>query len=124
MRLKRRRKPFLLHPAVAVLARVLSGRRPAPAPAPDTDCGALRARLGLSQCDFARRYRLPLGSLRKWEQQQRRPDAAARAYLMLIDRDPLGVAAALARPPALDAGLAAMLARAPRRSRKAGGARR
>jgi putative transcriptional regulator len=53
---------------------------------------AIRARLRLSQAEFARRYALPLASLRKWEQGARSPDAATRAYLTLIARNPKIVA--------------------------------
>jgi putative transcriptional regulator len=53
---------------------------------------AIRARLKLSQPEFARRYALPLASLRKWEQGVRKPDAATRAYLTLIARNPKVVA--------------------------------
>src|SRR5260221_2799861 len=53
---------------------------------------AIRTRLRLSQTEFARRYALPLASLRKWEQGARKPDAATRAYLTLIARNPKIVA--------------------------------
>ena len=56
---------------------------------------AIRARLRLSQPEFARRYALPLASLRKWEQGARKPDAATRAYLTLIARNPRVVAETL-----------------------------
>ena len=56
----------------------------------------IRQRLKLSQPEFARRYALPLASLRKWEQGTRRPDAATRAYLTLIARNPRVVAETLA----------------------------
>jgi putative transcriptional regulator len=55
----------------------------------------LRERIGLSQEEFARRYRIPVGTLRDWEQRRKRPDAPARAYLEVIDRDPATVAALL-----------------------------
>jgi putative transcriptional regulator len=52
----------------------------------------LRDRLGLTQEEFAARYRIPVGTLRDWEQGRKRPDAPARAYLIVIDRDPEAVA--------------------------------
>ncbi len=52
---------------------------------------AIRERLKLSQPEFARRYALPLASLRKWEQGTRKPDAASRAYLTMIERNPKAV---------------------------------
>jgi hypothetical protein len=33
------------------------------------------------------RYQIPYTTLRDWEQGRRKPDAAARAYLRVIDRD-------------------------------------
>lgn len=57
---------------------------------------AIRQSLKLSQPEFARRYALPLASLRKWEQGARKPDAATRAYLTLIARNPRVVAETLA----------------------------
>lgn len=54
----------------------------------------LRERLGLTQEEFAARYRIPVGTLRDWEQRRKLPDAPARAYLTIIARDP-GVVAEL-----------------------------
>ena len=62
----------------------------------DVNVRAIRARLKLSQPEFARRYALPLASLRKWEQGVRKPDSATRAYLTLIARNPRIVADTLA----------------------------
>jgi putative transcriptional regulator len=39
----------------------------------------IRRALGLSQEDFAARYRIPIGTLRDWEQGRVEPDQAARA---------------------------------------------
>jgi len=52
----------------------------------------LRERLGLTQGAFAAAYRIPVGTLRDWEQGRKNPDAPARAYLMVIDRNPDAVA--------------------------------
>jgi putative transcriptional regulator len=52
----------------------------------------LRERLGVTQEEFAARYRIPVGTLRDWEQQRKFPDAPARAYLLVIDKDPGAVA--------------------------------
>ena len=52
----------------------------------------LRVRLGMTQEAFAAAYRIPVGTLRDWEQGRKRPDAPARAYLMVIARDPEAVA--------------------------------
>jgi putative transcriptional regulator len=51
----------------------------------------LRRALGLTQEAFAARYRIPLGTLRDWEQGRTEPDQPARAYLTVIARDPEGV---------------------------------
>jgi putative transcriptional regulator len=52
----------------------------------------LRERLGLTQEAFAAVYRIPIGTLRDWEQGRKRPDAPARAYLTVIARNPEAVA--------------------------------
>lgn len=56
----------------------------------------VRMRLGLSQAEFARRFRVPVGTLRDWEQNRRQPDATALAYLRVIAREPEAVLRALA----------------------------
>ena len=48
----------------------------------------IRRALGLSQEDFALRFQIPLGTVRDWEQGRKQPDAAARAYLRVIAREP------------------------------------
>ena len=55
----------------------------------------IRRALGLSQEEFSDRFRIPLGTLRDWEQGRKDPDAAARAYLVVIGRNPAAVAEAL-----------------------------
>lgn len=55
----------------------------------------VRRALGLSQEEFSARFRIPLGTLRDWEQGRKDPDAAAKAYLAVIARDPAAVIAAL-----------------------------
>ncbi|MGH9600546.1 MAG: helix-turn-helix domain-containing protein [Terracidiphilus sp.] len=55
----------------------------------------LRDRLGMTQEAFAAAYRIPVGTLRDWEQGRKRPDAPARAYLAVIARNPEAVAALL-----------------------------
>ena len=52
------------------------------------DIRALRNRLGMTQEQFARTYRLPLGTVRDWEQGRTRPDAPALALLAVIEREP------------------------------------
>lgn len=55
----------------------------------------LREQVGLTQEAFASTYRIPVGTLRDWEQSRKFPDAPARAYLTIIARDPQGIAALL-----------------------------
>jgi len=49
---------------------------------------ALRQRLGMTQAEFAHAFRLPITTLRDWEQRRSVPDAPARALLLAIERDP------------------------------------
>jgi putative transcriptional regulator len=56
----------------------------------------IRRALGLSQDEFAARFHIPLGTLRDWEQGRKEPDAAARAFLVVIAREPEAVQRALA----------------------------
>jgi putative transcriptional regulator len=55
----------------------------------------IRRALKLSQEEFAARFHIPLGTLRDWEQGRKEPDAAARAYLIVIGRNPTAVTEAL-----------------------------
>jgi len=48
----------------------------------------IRRALELTQEEFAARYRIPLGTLRDWEQGRAEPDQPTQAYLTLIARDP------------------------------------
>jgi putative transcriptional regulator len=57
----------------------------------------LRRVLRLSQQEFAAYYRIPVGTLRDWEQGRKEPDAAAKAYLHVIASEPEMVRRALAR---------------------------
>jgi putative transcriptional regulator len=59
----------------------------------------IRRALGLSQEEFAVRFHIPLGTLRDWEQNRKEPDAAARAYLTVIARNPKAVSDALQPMP-------------------------
>ena len=59
----------------------------------------LRRALGLTQEEFAERYRIPLGTLRDWEQGRSQPDQPARAYLAVIAGDPEGIYRLLSQSP-------------------------
>jgi putative transcriptional regulator len=50
----------------------------------------------LTQAEFSARFALPIDTLRKWERGVREPDAASRAYLTLIQRNPKVVEETLA----------------------------
>ncbi len=52
----------------------------------------LRRRLGMTQEAFAETFRIPVGTLRDWEQGRKIPDATARAYLTVIAKNPEAVA--------------------------------
>ena len=56
----------------------------------------IRKRLGLTQEQFARALRIPLATLRNWEQGRNAIDPAARSLLIVLARDPEKVLATLA----------------------------
>lgn len=56
-----------------------------------TDIKALRARLGMTQEEFATNFGLSLSALRDWEQFRVRPDQAARTLLRVIAANPEAV---------------------------------
>ncbi len=58
----------------------------------------IRRALGLTQGEFSAHFRIPLGTLRDWEQGAAQPDQSARAYLTVIARDPEAVRKALDSP--------------------------
>lgn len=63
---------------------------------PTPDVRAIRRQLRMSQHTFAATYRIPLATLKNWEQGRRHPDAPAAAYLLAIARRPREISAALA----------------------------
>jgi putative transcriptional regulator len=52
------------------------------------DVRAIRRQLRMSQQEFATVYRIPLATLKNWEQGRRQPDAPAAAYLQVIAKRP------------------------------------
>ena len=56
----------------------------------------VRKRLGMTQEQFARALRIPVATLRNWEQGRNALDPAARSLLIVVARDPEAVLAALA----------------------------
>lgn len=59
---------------------------------PIPDVRQVRKRAGMTQAEFSKRYRIPIDSLRAWETRRRNPDQTAQTLLILIERDPEGVA--------------------------------
>ncbi len=59
------------------------------------DVRAIRQGLHMSQEKFALTYRIPLSTLKNWEQGRRQPDAPAAAYLQVIARRPVEISDAL-----------------------------
>lgn len=56
---------------------------------------AIRAKLDLTQVQFAERFGFSVGAVRDWEQGRKEPDTPSRVLLLLIDRDPAMVADAV-----------------------------
>lgn len=59
------------------------------------DVGAIRDKLHMSQGVFAACFGFSSRTIEKWEQGIRQPAGAARAYLLVIDRNPTAVRSAL-----------------------------
>ena len=55
------------------------------------DVRALRAKVGMTQEQFAARFGFSTATLRHWERGDRSPQGPALVLLNLIDRDPAGV---------------------------------
>jgi len=56
----------------------------------------LRKKLHMTQTEFARALRIPLATLRNWEQGRVLPDPAARSLLTIVARNPRAALKALA----------------------------
>lgn len=61
------------------------------------DVKAIRAKTRLSQVKFAAKLRVPVATLRDWEQHRRSPDAPARTLLGMVDADPKAALALIER---------------------------
>ena len=55
---------------------------------PDADVRRIRSRTGLTQVELAAKMRVPVSTIRNWEQGRRVPDTPARVLLALIERNP------------------------------------
>ncbi len=56
---------------------------------------AIRSDLGLSQTAFAKKFQIPVATIRDWEQGRRQPDQAARNFLRVVAMNPKAVMKAL-----------------------------
>ena len=59
------------------------------------DIKALRQSLDMTQEMFAQSFRIPLSTLRNWEQEHRLPQGPTNAYLKVISKNPQAVIEAL-----------------------------
>jgi len=57
----------------------------------------VRMKLRLTQEEFAKRYGIPLSTLRDWEQYRTEPDKAAQSYIQVIEAFPDAIAEALSK---------------------------
>ncbi len=70
--------------------------------APELDVDAMltpqfvRKQLGMTQEEFAAALRIPVATLRNWEQGRVMPDPAARSLLLIVARNPKAALEALA----------------------------
>lgn len=82
---------------LAEVVEIVEGRaEPARVYVPaDVDVRAIRTAQGLSQTAFALRYGFSPPAVKDWEQGRRKPEAAARTLLRVIEREPEAVMAAL-----------------------------
>jgi putative transcriptional regulator len=80
--------------ALAFARGELKGARVHHVEAPEVK--SIRAGLGMTQHAFAKRFQLPLATIRDWEHGRRVPDTAARVLLKVIARNPKAVERAIA----------------------------
>ena len=73
----------------------LAEAEPAYPPLSPAQVRALRAKLGLSQAQFARRFGFSLDTVQQYEQGRRRPSGPASTLLRVIEADPEAVVRAL-----------------------------
>lgn len=59
--------------------------------AKSVDVRAIRLSMNLTQSAFAKTYRLPIGTVRDWEQRRSHPDSGSKLYLQMIEADPATV---------------------------------
>ncbi len=59
------------------------------------DVKAIRAKVGMSQTEFASSFGISVGTLRHWERGDRQPHGPARVLLHVVSRQPKAVLSAL-----------------------------
>lgn len=55
----------------------------------------IREHLNMTQADFSATFGIPVPTLKKWEARKRMPEGPAKAYLIVIDKNPSAVKRAL-----------------------------
>ena len=75
-----------LKEAAAIRRGELAPRRVTKISAPDAK--SIRAKVGLSQVEFARLIGVKVATLRNWEQLRRQPTGAAAALLTIVEKEP------------------------------------
>ena len=61
----------------------------------ELDVKSIRQKIGMSQQEFAGYFGVSKRTIQEWEQGRRHPSGAARAFLLVIDREPEAVRRAL-----------------------------
>jgi len=61
-------------------------------PVPDPDVRLIRAKLDMTQVQFAGTLDVPVGTIRDWEKGRRQPSGPALTLLRLLERDPATMA--------------------------------
>lgn len=62
------------------------------------DVRSIQRKVGMSQARFAASFALNPRTLQEWEQGKAHPDGAVRAYLTVIERNPVALVDALREP--------------------------
>ncbi len=66
----------------------------------EIDVARIREKVHMSQSEFAASFGVSVRTVQQWEQGRAVPSGPARAFLMVIDREPQAVRRALTRLPA------------------------
>ncbi|MBS4098481.1 MAG: helix-turn-helix domain-containing protein [Sulfuricella sp.] len=82
-----------LKEAAAIRRNELAPSRVTEIHAPDAK--AIRAKIGLSQSEFAQLIGVKVATLRNWEQHRRTPTGAAAALLTIVEKEPAAALRAL-----------------------------